>query len=435
MEIGTDPGTGTAAGHGVLGERYRLDELIGVGGTAHVHRATDLRTGRAVAVKVLHPGIDVRRLGVRGLDEVPRHPALVEVLDSGIDGAGAVDGGRGYVVMQLVDGGSLADLVELGPVSHERVVAIGTVIADALAHLHALGVVHRDVKPANVLLDRGGRAFLADLGVARLLDATRVTTTGLAVGTPAYMAPEQVRGHEVGPPADVYALGLVLLEALTGRREYAGAALESAVARIHRRPDVPPHLAPALRTLLFAMTADEAEARPGAAEVGERLGEIAVRPRTAPLSVPPAPRHRSPARITPRRRLATALAGGVVATGGLVVLGTTLLSGPAPATPTAVVPAPAPAAPPGATLQAVPHLATAAGAALEQATPATAPPAPTRAPRVVLRDDDGDDEFDLGDDQDDEDGGKGGRGGNGNENGNGNGKGNGKGNGNGRGRD
>ncbi|MCE3555936.1 serine/threonine protein kinase [Pseudonocardia sp. RS11V-5] len=431
MENGPEirAGAGTNEDQGVLGDRYRLDELIGVGGTAHVHRATDLRTGRAVAVKVLHPGIDVRRLGVRGLDDVPRHPALVEVLDSGVDaGDGAVDGGRGYVVMQLVDGGSLADLVELGPVPDERVIAVGTVIAGALAHLHALGVVHRDVKPANVLLDRGGRAFLADLGVARLLDATRVTTTGLAVGTPAYMAPEQVRGHEVGPPADVYALGLVLLEALTGRREYAGAALESAVARIHRRPDVPPHLAPPLRTLLFAMTADEVGARPGAAEVSERLGEIAVRPLTAPLPVPPTPRHRSPARTTPRRRLATALAGGVVAAGGLVVLGTTLLSSPAPAAPAAVAPTPAPLAPPEPALQAVPHLATAAGAALEQATPTT-PPAPARAPRVVLRDD-GDDEFDFGDDQDNEDGGRGDRG---NGHGNGNGKGNG--NGNGRGRD
>lgn len=428
MDIGTGTGAdpGSDAGHDVLGARYRLDELIGVGGTAHVHRATDLRTGRAVAVKVLHPGIDVRRLGVRGLDEVPRHPALVEVLDSGVDGGGA-DGGRGFVVMQLVDGGSLADLVERGPVPDERVIAIGTVIAGALAHLHALGVVHRDVKPANVLLGRTDRAFLADLGVARLLDATRVTTTGLAVGTPAYMAPEQVQGREVGPPADVYALGLVLLEALTGRREYAGAALESAVARIHRRPDVPPHLDPPLRTLLIAMTADEVAARPSAAEVAERLGEIAVpHPLTAPLPVPAHPRHRSPARPAPRRRLVTGVAGGVVAAGGLVVLGTSLLSGPAQTAPAAVVPTPAPAAPaePAApTTQPVPHLATAAGAALEQATPAPKP-VPTRAPRVVLRDDEEDEQFDLReylDQLDDEDGDDGGRG-NGNGNGNGNGR-------------
>jgi serine/threonine protein kinase len=386
----------------LLGGRYRLAELIGVGGTAHVHRATDLHTGRAVAVKVLHPGIDVRRLGVRGLDEVPRHPALVEVLDDGVDGAdsadGAENGGRGYIVMQLVDGGSLADLVELGPVPHARVTAIGTIIAGGLAHLHALGVVHRDVKPANILLDRGGRAFLADLGVARLLDATRVTTTGLAVGTPAYMAPEQVRGREVGPPADVYALGLVLLEALTGRREYAGAALESAVARIHRRPDVPPHLDPPLRGLLVAMTADDAGARPSAAEVSERLGEIAVRPLTVPMAVvPPPPRRRSPA--GPRRLLLTTVAGGVVAAGGLVVLGAGLLSSPTPAAQTAVAPVAAPvAAPTTLTTQPLPHLASAAGAALEQATPPPSQATPTR--RVVLRDDEGDD-TDIGDAHDD----------------------------------
>ncbi|GAA4676582.1 serine/threonine-protein kinase [Pseudonocardia yuanmonensis] len=417
-----DSGTDTVEDR--LGERYRLDELIGVGGTAHVHRATDLQTGRAVAVKVLHPGIDVRRLGVRGLDEVPRHPALVEVLDSGVDGEGGE--ARGYVVMQLVDGGSLADLVELGPVPAERVITIGTVIAGALAHLHALGVVHRDVKPANVLLDRTGRAFLADLGVARLLDATRVTTMGLAVGTPAYMAPEQVQGREVGPPADVYALGLVLLEGLTGRREYAGAALESAVARIHRRPDVPPHLDPPLRTLLIAMTADEPTARPTAAEVAVRLGDLAVHPATAPLPAPTAPaRHRSPASARPRRRVLTALAGGVAAAGGLVVLGTSLLSGPDPVAPAVAVPTPAPAAPVEPTLQPVPHLATAAGDALEQATPTPEPAAPTRAPRVVLRDEDEDEDFEDFEDRfvdEDEDFDRS-NGNNGNGNGNGRGRG------------
>jgi hypothetical protein len=248
-----------------LAERYRFDELIGLGGTARVHRATDRRTGGQVAIKILNADVDVRRLTVNGLAEIPAHPGLVGILESG------VDEGRGYVVMPLVEGGSLADLVEDGPADPERVARIGAQVAAALAHLHGLDVVHRDVKPANVLLDAAGNAHLADLGVARLLDAAHVTSSGIAVGTPAYMAPEQVKGQEVHPPADVYSLGLVLLEALTGRREYAGAVLESAVARIHRRPDVPAHIPPRLRGLLVAMTADRPADRPTAAQVCARL--------------------------------------------------------------------------------------------------------------------------------------------------------------------
>ena len=119
---------------------------------------------------------------------------------------------------------------------------IGARLADALAHVHAGGIIHRDLKPANVLLGADGRPRLADFGIARALDGTAVTGTGYVVGTAAYLAPEQVRGEWVGPAADVYALGLVLLEALTGRREYPGALVESATARLHRPPGIPEHL-------------------------------------------------------------------------------------------------------------------------------------------------------------------------------------------------
>jgi hypothetical protein len=297
-----------------LAERYRFDELIGLGGTARVHRATDRRTGGQVAIKILNADVDVRRLTVNGLAEIPAHPGLVGILESG------VDEGRGYVVMPLVEGGSLADLVEDGPDDPERVARIGAQVAAALAHLHGLDVVHRDVKPANVLLDAAGNAHLADLGVARLLDAAHVTSSGIAVGTPAYMAPEQVKGQEVHPPADVYSLGLVLLEALTGRREYAGAVLESAVARIHRRPDVPAYIPPRLRGLLVAMTADRPADRPTAAQVCARLS--APRPRTIPL---PAlgPRHRTaePAARRVWRRWAVAAVGVAAAAGAVALVG------------------------------------------------------------------------------------------------------------------
>ena len=149
---------------------------------------------------------------------------------------------------------------------------IGARLADALAHVHASGIIHRDLKPANVLLGADGRPRLADFGIARALDGTAVTGTGYVVGTAAYLAPEQVRGEWVGPAADVYALGLVLLEALTGRREYPGALVESATARLHRPPGIPESLPSCLRTALHAMTALEPAVRPTASEVAALLG-------------------------------------------------------------------------------------------------------------------------------------------------------------------
>ena len=137
--------------------------------------------------------------------------------------------------------------------------------------MHANGVVHRDVKPGNVLLDGDGRAQLTDFGIARLVDATRVTATGLVVGTAAYMAPEQVRGEVVGPPADIYALGLVLLEAVTGRREFEGGALESAIARLHRSPVVPASVPEPLASAIRRMTAADPADRPAASDVAAAL--------------------------------------------------------------------------------------------------------------------------------------------------------------------
>src|SRR5207302_1237636 len=122
------------------------------------------------------------------------------------------------------------------PLPVQRIGEIGVAVAQALDHVHTRGMVHRDVKPANVLLGRDDTVKLTDFGIARLVDAAKVTSTGLMVGTVAYLAPEQVSGEQVGPPADVYALGLVLLEALTGVREYDGPPVEAAMARLHRDP-------------------------------------------------------------------------------------------------------------------------------------------------------------------------------------------------------
>ncbi|GAA3464981.1 hypothetical protein GCM10018963_69940 [Saccharothrix longispora] len=247
----------------LLAGRYRLDGLLGTGGVADVHRAWDARLARHVAVKVFRPGEDLaagRRFDVEvttlaGLS----HPALVAVHDAGHDA------GQAFVVLGLVEGGTLRDRLGDGPLGTGEVRVLGARLADALDHVHAHGVVHRDVKPSNVLVDRDGTAFLADFGLARLVDSTRLTRADQVVGTAAYLAPEQVRGEQVGPAADVYALGLVLLECLTGRREYEGGDVEAAVARLHRPPRVPDHLPDDLAGLLRRMTATDPAARPAAA--------------------------------------------------------------------------------------------------------------------------------------------------------------------------
>jgi serine/threonine protein kinase len=144
------------------------------------------------------------------------------------------------------------------------VCALGAALADALDHVHSAGVVHRDVKPSNILLDETGAPHLTDFGISRLMDSTARTATGALVGTAAYLAPEQVLGRTVGPAADVYALGLTLLECLKGELEYDGTPLEAAIARLHRAPALPSFLDDGLAALLGAMTALDEHDRPDA---------------------------------------------------------------------------------------------------------------------------------------------------------------------------
>ena len=270
----------------LLGGRYEIGALVGLGGTARVYRARDDVGDTTVAVKIFPAGSGAGP-GGDGSQELAvlsgmRHPALVGVRDSGVD-----DEGRPFVVMDFVEGQSLAARLRDGVLSVPAAIRLGAVLADALAHVHARGIVHRDVKPGNVLLDGEGRPQLTDFGIARLVDATRVTATGLVVGTAAYMAPEQVRGEVVGPPADVYALGLLLLEAVTGRREFEGGALESAIARLHRNPVVPPEIPEPLGSAIRRMTATDPAERPAASGVAAVLRArppVARRPLEGPLA-------------------------------------------------------------------------------------------------------------------------------------------------------
>ncbi|MCM0622328.1 serine/threonine-protein kinase [Nocardioides bruguierae] len=269
-----------------LAGRYRLERLIGSGGAADVHRATDLVLDRAVAVKVLRAGttaLEDDTTARARFDSEARllarlsDPGLVAVLDAGTDETGGDR--RPFLVLELVEGGSLSDLVARGPLDPEAVARIGSSVAGGLAACHTADVVHRDVKPANVLIDRAGHAKLTDLGIARLLDNTDGhTRTGTTIGTAAYLAPEQARGDHVTPAADVYSLGLVLLEALTATRAFPGTPAESAIARLSRDPVVPDDLPDGWAPLLREATSADPAARPTAADLAGRLASLAADP-------------------------------------------------------------------------------------------------------------------------------------------------------------
>ena len=271
----------------LLADRYRLGEVLGTGGVAQVRRARDTLLARDVAIKLFRPGDDLsdaRRIdkeicALAGLS----HPGLVKVYDA--DPSSETP----YLVLELIEGKTLRDRLAGGPMSVEEVRRVGAALADALAHVHSRGFIHRDVKPSNILFDDEGLPRLADFGLVRSADEAGVTRTGQVVGTAAYLSPEQVRGEELTSAVDVYALGLVLLECLTGRREYEGAEVESAVARLHRPPAVPSDLPFDLVRLLSRMTSLSVARRPSAHECAEALRTPAVDTATV---VVPKPRSR-----------------------------------------------------------------------------------------------------------------------------------------------
>jgi hypothetical protein len=261
---------------GLLGNRYVLEGLIGRGGMADVYRAHDRVLDRSVAVKLMRGVATGETERARFTNEARtlarlRHPGLVTVLDA------ATTDDEPYLVMELVAGPNLAERCRGTALDPTRVAAIGAQLADALGHAHAAGVVHRDLKPGNVLLGADGRALLTDFGVARLMSETvRHTTAGSAIGTAAYLAPEQVRGEDVSPAADVYALGLVLLEVLTGERAYRGLPVEAALARLTTPPHIPNAVPSPWHGLLRAMTALEPAERPSTDAVAASLRGLAA---------------------------------------------------------------------------------------------------------------------------------------------------------------
>ena len=273
----------------LLGSRYRVIDRIGAGGMAEVFRAHDQLLARDVAVKVfrahsdpedLAGGVQRQELELQTLARLS-HPNLITLFDGSIGSAGE----PAFLVMELINGPSLAARIAQEPLTEPEAREIATQIAGALAYVHSQHMVHRDIKPANILLGADGttgdttvRARLSDFGIVRLLGSEHLTSADFMIGTASYLAPEQARGAEVGPAADVYALGLVMIEALTGRRSYEGPALEAVLARLERSPEIPAGLPQPWPGLLQAMTAMDPELRPTAAEVARTLREGVATP-------------------------------------------------------------------------------------------------------------------------------------------------------------
>jgi eukaryotic-like serine/threonine-protein kinase len=281
----TTPAVGVGA---TLEGRYRLDAEAGRGGYATVYRAHDLELGRDVAVKVFAAAAadaaDSPRIAseTRLLAAVA-HPSLVTLYDARLAHEPA------YLVMEFIDGPTLSAMLTSGPLRPSHAAALAVELAEALHVIHERGIVHRDIKPSNVLLrppalpSGSPRATLADFGIAALVDSARVTATGTLVGTAAYLSPEQARGQRAGTPTDVYALGLVLLEALSGRRAFAQATPHEALAaRLVSSPEIPADLPPDWRAVLSAMTALDPAHRPDAHAVVRAAERLRALPDATP---------------------------------------------------------------------------------------------------------------------------------------------------------
>ena len=285
----------------VLRDRYELNEVIGAGGAAKVYRADDAALDRTVAVKLLDddvarsadPTNRERFLQEAELASQVRHPNLVTVFDAG------EDDGVLYMVMEYVDGATLAERSSTdAPMPVDQAVAITLQILDGLAALHNIGTIHRDVKPSNILIGQDGRVRLADFGIAKRLDQVdaAVTAVGTLVGTPHYLTPEQATGRPQSPATDIYQVGLVLHEMLTGRRaggaDPARAALVNAADPRELRPEVPAFVAEVVVRATqreperrYASATEMREALTAAAHPPEPTRVGAARTMTMPLDV------------------------------------------------------------------------------------------------------------------------------------------------------
>ncbi|MEW2385092.1 serine/threonine-protein kinase [Micromonospora sp. NPDC047707] len=258
------PPSGRATSGTTIGGRYSLRSAVGNGGMGTVWRATDTLLRRDVAVKevVLPPGLapsDRDAMYERTLREARaaaaiQHPAVVQVYDV------VTEGGRPWIVMELLDARSLADMViEDGPVAQRVVAKIGIALLGALEVAHAIGVLHRDVKPANVLICSDGRCVLTDFGVARMPTDVQLTTPGMVLGSPHFISPERAMGQDFGPPSDLFSLGVTLYTAVEGRPPFdKGDPIETMHAVVEDPPAPPQRSGPLVPVLMGLLEKDPA---------------------------------------------------------------------------------------------------------------------------------------------------------------------------------
>ncbi|WP_448639193.1 protein kinase domain-containing protein [Geodermatophilus sp. URMC 63] len=348
-------------GRQTLGGRYELQALIATGGMGQVWRGRDTLLDRAVAVKVLRseyaddPTFLARFRAEARHAAALSHPNIAAVLDYGEGRAEDTGEHLAYLVMELVDGAPLSALLTReGPLEPDTALSVLSQAAAGLAEAHRAGVVHRDVKPGNILVRPDGGVKLTDFGIAWSAESVPLTGTGQVIGTAQYMSPEQAAGERVGPASDVYALGLVGYESLTGRAAFTGTnPVAVALKQVREDPEpLPADLPPDVRNLIdAALTKDPGERLPDGAAFLHAL-EDTVHPRhdTAPVAAaatrPVAPAGQPPARASRtapagepaagdgrRRRLLLALAvlAVVLLGGGAVALVGGLSDGDAPA--------------------------------------------------------------------------------------------------------
>ncbi len=290
----------------LIAGRYRLDTLLGQGGTGEVWRAYDNRLERPVALKVLHARVardeEARIRLRREADALARlrHPNIVGLLD--VDEHAE----RPFIVQEFLPGGTLSGLAATGPHPWSVVRPIALGIARALEHAHAAGVVHRDLKPSNVLFGSDGHVFVADFGLARLLasDESSITTTGTRLGSPEYWAPEQAAGQAASEKADIYALGVLVFQLLTGQLPFAGEdRLAAGYRRVHedapRVRDVVPDIAPPIDDMVARLMLRDPVGRPRAADVvrvleSERAARVEHGDETAIVGAAPTARIDAP---------------------------------------------------------------------------------------------------------------------------------------------
>jgi eukaryotic-like serine/threonine-protein kinase len=299
----------------LIADRYELEELVGSGGMSSVYRAHDRLLERSVALKILHEQftrdedyVERFRREARSVAQLT-HPNIVTVIDRG------EQDGRQFIVFEYLDGMNLKELVDRdGPLPVSEAIELALQVARGLAFAHDQGLVHRDVKPQNVLLDSDGRAKVTDFGIARSLDVDGMTITGTIMGTSNYIAPEQARGQPVDEQTDVYSLGCVLYELLAGEVPYDGDNFVTVAMRHvndpvpsvrELRPDVPPRLDAAIRRAMAKDGSDRFASMAGFAAELEACAVEANGGEGATMIVPAAPRRARPAR--PRRRRSRAI--------------------------------------------------------------------------------------------------------------------------------